>query len=163
MPWYSMTAVYHWEQMGSTLPKFERRTTICSAKDEEEATGILLTEAQDYPTSEHIVFLGEYTIQELDEEPSREPVEVAHELNIGVEPNFGTIIGPERFLDAFWDASRIEDCEALGLHHVWHNRDNKTSGCYNCRKIELGRLWEDQDGPKPAEQDVPPKSDRAGG
>lgn len=56
MPWYSMTAIYHWERMGCTLPKFERRTTICSAADETQATERLLAEAKEYPAGDHIRF-----------------------------------------------------------------------------------------------------------
>ena len=154
MPWYSMTAIYHWEQMGSTLPKFERRTTICSVPDEARAIERLLAEAKDYPTSGHIKFLGDYFIQGIDDPPSDEPIEVAHEMSIGVDPNSGRIIEAEEFLEHHWGRSRIESCDTLGFEHVWHNLDGKSSACYNCEEVREGRLWETDAESKLAEQGV---------
>ena len=160
-----MTAIFHWEQMGSTLPKFERRTTICSAPDEARAVERLLAEAKDYPVSEHIKFLGDYFIQEIDEPPSDEPVEVAHEMSIGVDPISGKVIEPDEFLEHHWDRSRIESCDALGFEHVWHNRDGERSACYNCDEVREGRLWETDTESKVAEQgavgDPPPAASSA--
>jgi hypothetical protein len=142
MPWYSMTAIFHWERMGNTLPKFERRVTICLAADQEAATETLLREAREYPTTDHIVFLGDYSIEELDDRPSKVPIEVAHELTIGVDLTTVVIIDPDQFLAQHWCASRIESCDTLGFQHVWYNIDNLTSGCYNCKVVREGRLWE---------------------
>ena len=153
-----MTAIYHWEQMGSSLPKFERRTTVCSAPDEERAIERLLAEAKEYPTNEHIKFLGDYTIQEIDEPPSERPVEVAHEMTIGVDPDSGGIIEPERFLQQCWQRSRMESCDEAGFEHVWHNRDGETSACYNCEVVREGRMWETDTETKRAEQDVDPNA-----
>jgi|GEM_PF-2795148 len=151
-----MTAIFHWERIGDTLPKFERRVTICSAADEETATDALLREAEEYPTSEHIVFLGEYCIEEIDEPPSGVPIEVAHELTIGVDPKTGATIEPHQFLDQYWYASRIESCDTFGFQHVWHNIDNLTSGCYNCKVVREGRLWEqDPEAKEEPEQAAP--------
>jgi hypothetical protein len=148
MPWYSMTAIFHWECIGETLPKFERRVTICCAADEEAATEALLREAKEYPTSENIVFLDDYCIEEIDERPSRVPIEVAHELTIGVDLTTGAIIDPGQFLEQHWCASRIESCDTLGFQHVWHNIDNLTSGCYNCKVVREGQLWKRAPDPK---------------
>ncbi len=142
MPWYSMTAIYHWERIGDALPKYERRTTICSAADEEAATEAFQREAKEYTTSEHIVFLDDYCIEEIDEPPGEEPVEVAYELTIGVDLTSGAIIEPDQFLEYYWCASEIKSCDMLGFKHVWYNINNLTSGCYNCKVVREGRLWE---------------------
>ena len=148
-----MTAIYLWERVGDTLPKYERRITICSAADEKAATEALLREAKEYPASEPIVFLDDYCIEEIDEPPSEVPIEVAHELTIGVDLTTGTTIEPDEFLERHWCASRIESCETLGFRHVWHNIDNQTSGCYNCKVVREGRLWEqDPEAKEEAEQ-----------
>lgn len=34
-----------------------------------------------------------------------------------------------------------EDCEALGMEHVWFNIDDVVSGCYNCQVVRAGQLW----------------------
>jgi hypothetical protein len=137
-----MTAIYHWDRMGCTLPKFERRTTICLAADETQATERLLAEAKEYPAGDHIRFLEDYFIQEVDDPPGEEPVAVAHELTIGVNPGSGAIIEPKEFLQQYWGRSRIESCDALGFEHAWYNRDGMNSACYNCDVVREGRLWE---------------------
>ncbi|GAA5480741.1 hypothetical protein Hhel01_04270 [Haloferula helveola] len=147
-----MTAVYHWEQMGSTLPKFERRTTVCSAPNEAQATERLLAEAKEYPATEQIKFLGDYLVQELDDSPGDLPVEVAHEMTIGVHPESGAIIDPKAFVDQHWGRSKIASCDALGFEHVWYNLDGMSSGCYNCEAVREGRLWERAAETKRAEQ-----------
>jgi len=102
-----MTAIYHWEATGTTLPKFERRTTICSAPDEQSAEAALLKEAEEYQ-SDHIKLLDDYTTQEINEPPGAEPVEVAYEMTIGVNPDSGSIIEPNEFIRRHWSVSKIK-------------------------------------------------------
>jgi len=33
------------------------------------------------------------------------------------------------------------NCEDVDAEHYWYNIDNKTNGCYYCKKIEKGQLW----------------------
>jgi len=42
-------------------------------------------------------------------------------------------------------ARKGHDCEAVGGWHHWYNIDNKSSGCYHCEVVRLGRLWNDKD------------------
>ena len=39
-------------------------------------------------------------------------------------------------------ADKGEDCEKLGAEHVWYNIDGKNSGCYHCKIVRPGKLWE---------------------
>ncbi len=41
-----------------------------------------------------------------------------------------------------WLFDKGEDCEAAGARHHWHNRDEVSSGCYHCKVVRPGRLWE---------------------
>ena len=141
MAWYSMTAIYHWEVTGTTLPKFERRTTICSAFDEQRAEVALMKEAEEYQ-SDHITLLDDYTIQEILGPPCAAPVEVAHEMIIGVDPDSGTAIKPDEFLRQQRKVSSIKSCDTLGREHSWYNKDGVSSACYNCDVVREGRLWE---------------------
>lgn len=138
--WYSMTAVYHWEAEASRLPKFERRITICSGASEEEAEAALMKEAEEYQT-DTIKLLDNYTTQKIDETPSMEPIEVAHEMGVGIDTNSGNPIAPGEFMSHF-NVSRIESCDLLGLDHCWFNQDGENSGCCNCKEVRQGRLWE---------------------
>lgn len=42
-------------------------------------------------------------------------------------------------------AAKGEDCEAAGGSHGWYNIDGKRSGCYHCRVVRSGRLWQPPD------------------
>ena len=43
-------------------------------------------------------------------------------------------------------ADKGRDCEASGGSHAWYNIDDENSGCYHCKTIRAGRLWEPGDG-----------------
>lgn len=38
-------------------------------------------------------------------------------------------------------ADKGEDCELAHAEHQWYNIDNKTSGCYYCKKNTQGKKW----------------------
>ena len=135
-----MSAVYLWKEGGKGIRKYERRTTICSAHDEQAARERLLEEARVYSV-DGIEFLGEYLIQEIDDPPGDEPVEVAHEMTLGIDPSSGQTIDPDEFLRTKWDCARIENCESLGIEHSWYNQDGKRSACHNCEVVREGQLW----------------------
>jgi hypothetical protein len=139
-----MTTIYHWKQIGDKLPKYERRVTICSAVDEKSAKKALLREAKNYSDSNHTVFLDHYYIEEIDEEPSIHPIEITHELTIGVDLKSGTIIEPDKFLEQHWHVSKIDSCHTFGFKHAWYNIDHTTSGCYNCKQVTKGQLWQQE-------------------
>lgn len=40
-----------------------------------------------------------------------------------------------------------DDCEKRGGQHSWYNKGEGWSGCYYCRVVREGRLWEQQDEP----------------
>ena len=35
-----------------------------------------------------------------------------------------------------------DDCESHSAQHYWYNQDDRHSGCYYCKVVRLGRLWE---------------------
>ncbi|GAB4161534.1 MAG: hypothetical protein Tsb0033_19150 [Winogradskyella sp.] len=45
------------------------------------------------------------------------------------------------FLIDFGVADKGKDCELVNAEHSWYNIDNKTSGCYYCKKITNGKKW----------------------
>ena len=135
-----MTAVYLWKERGSAIRKYERRTTLCRAPDEPAAVEKLLAEAKEYAV-EGIEFLGDYVLQDLSRPPGGAPVEVAHELSLGIDPVSGRKIEPLEYLESKWNRSRIKDCEVLGIEHSWYNQDGEHSACHNCEVIRKGMLW----------------------
>jgi hypothetical protein len=44
-------------------------------------------------------------------------------------------------------AAKGQDCERAGGNHCWYNRDDVSSGCYHCKVVRPGRLWETTAGP----------------
>lgn len=137
-----MSAVYLWREGGNCARKYERRITICSASDLDSAEETLVSEAKEYST-DSIEYLDHYYISEIDEPPGSTPVEVSSELSMGIYPKSGGNIEPETFIEKYWQFSRIEDCEAIGINHSWHNKDGEHSACHNCKVIRRGRLWEE--------------------
>ena len=39
-------------------------------------------------------------------------------------------------------AQKGSDCEKAGGRHDWYNLDDTDSGCYHCKIVRSGRLWE---------------------
>ena len=48
---------------------------------------------------------------------------------------------PDWLIRLGW-ANKGSDCEAAGGPHEWYNLDERRSGCYHCRVVARGRLWE---------------------
>ena len=140
MPWFSMTSNYLWREGDTIIRKYERRVTICCAPDEDSAKTILRKEAEDYPL-EGIELLDDYFIQEIDDAPGTEPIEVAHEMSLGINPTTGEVIEPDEFQKRQFGCARIEDCEAIGIDHSWYNHDGERSACHNCNVIREGKLY----------------------
>jgi hypothetical protein len=46
------------------------------------------------------------------------------------------------FLVELGISDKGEDCEKIGASHYWYNIDNENSGCYHCKVIKKGKLWE---------------------
>jgi hypothetical protein len=42
-------------------------------------------------------------------------------------------------------ADKGTDCEAAGGEHSWYNLDDASSGCYHCKVVRPGRLWDKAD------------------
>jgi hypothetical protein len=38
-------------------------------------------------------------------------------------------------------AAKGKDCELVGAKHWWYNTDNENSGCYYCKVVKKGQLW----------------------
>jgi len=41
-------------------------------------------------------------------------------------------------------AGKGQDCEKAGGAHAWYSRDGVSSGCYHCKVVRAGRLWEEK-------------------
>jgi hypothetical protein len=50
-------------------------------------------------------------------------------------------LSPKKYVEKYWNDGRPDSCDQKGWTHVWHNLDNKNSGCYNCKEVRKGRLW----------------------
>ena len=141
MPWFSMISVYLWREGSTEVRKYERRITVCRAESKEDALKKLREEAVEY-AGDQFELLDDYLTQEIDEPPGEEPVEVSHEMTIGINSKSGAVIEPEEFLRDHWDCSRVEDCEAFRIEHSWYNLDGENSACHNCEIVREGRFWE---------------------
>ena len=41
-------------------------------------------------------------------------------------------------------AEKGQDCEKARGTHAWYNLDGVNSGCYHCKIVRAGRLWEEK-------------------
>ncbi len=53
---------------------------------------------------------------------------------------FWRIVLPNPFSNLI---DKCENCEAVNGEHHWYNVDGERSGCYHCRIVREGRLWEE--------------------
>jgi len=115
----------------SRIAKFEERVVITEAPSESEAEKQILTEFKEY-AQDGIVFVGEFTINEIIE--SELVTEVASTMRIFQ----GT---DEEYLEQHWYDLQPESCDDKGWNHVWYNKGNEKSACYNCQEVRNGALW----------------------
>ena len=113
------------------IAKFEERVVITEAPSESEAEKQILTEFKEY-AQDGIVFVGEFTINEIIE--SELITEVASTMRIFQ----GT---DEEYLEQHWYDLQPESCDDKGWNHVWYNKGNGKSACYNCQEVRNGALW----------------------
>jgi len=50
-------------------------------------------------------------------------------------------LSSEKYIKRYFPADVMDDCQKHRLKHRWYNKDNKNSGCYNCRVVKEGQLW----------------------
>ncbi len=142
MKWFSMTAVYYWKSSPPKQRRYERRVTLCSAKNAKKAEAKLLKEAKSYTKAlDGVVFLDAYFSGKLGDPPGKTPVEIDYELTLAVDPKSGKALKPKQFLCEHWAYDRVKNCEDFGFKHAWYNKDDVNSGCHNCRIIRKGQLW----------------------
>lgn len=114
------------------ITQFEERVVVTEASSPEEAEKIILAEFEEY-SADGVEFLDVYEIQEIYEEGS-----TVTEIACNIKKFAGT---DEEYLSKYWHDQRPLSCENVGWQHVWFNRGNGKSGCYNCQVERDGELW----------------------
>jgi hypothetical protein len=80
-----------------------------------------------------IIFKGHYEICPL-YDPVRAGSQVFWSMRI-------SRLSPKKYVEKYWNDGKPDSCDEKGWAHVWYNKDNKTSGCYNCNEVRKGQLW----------------------
>ena len=114
------------------IPQFEERIVLVEAPSIEIAEKLIVKEFNEY-ASDGIEFLQVFEINELCEETGA-VIEIASSMKVFSGNN-------EEYLNRFWSDQRPESCDSSGWQHVWYNRSNGKSGCYNCQEERSGELW----------------------
>lgn len=138
MKWYGAIGLFrHVRRDKRFVPRYEERIILLSARNRVSAERKVMREFQAY-TSDEVSFLNQYEVYELRASPSsRTPLEVAWLMRT-------TKIKPREYVRTLWSDLRPKSCDDVGWKHCWHNRDGKTSACYNCLEVRPGQLWKDQ-------------------
>jgi len=135
MKWFGSIGLFlHKYQDPRRIPKYELRTTICQARSQKIAEARFLREFADY-AQDGTRFLEQWQVVDLYGAPGRIPLETSYQM-------ITTDLSPKEFIKVHWLGDRPQSCEEMGWTHSWHNLDNRRSGCFNCRTVRKGRLWE---------------------
>ncbi len=134
--WFSATALFrHTRRNRAFVSQYEERVVVVRAPTEAKAEELFLAEFAEYaPPGGPVRFLGEYSIQPLSEPPGSTVVEVGSMLRV-------TPIAPKEYLARYWGTLRPASCDTVGWTHVWYNKDDTLSACYNCLEERPGALW----------------------
>ena len=116
------------------ITQFEERIVVADASSLEEAERIILAEFEEYATA-GVEFLDLYEINEVFEEGN-----LVTEISSTIKIFTGT---DEEYLEKYWNDQKPLSCESVGWQHVWFNRGNGKSGCYNCQEERDGELWKE--------------------
>ena len=132
--WYSAKGLF--KHLNTRTPKkqtrYEESIIILRAADEKgaekTARDIYRKAAQ-----KDFVFLKEIEICPIFDDPAS-----------GTEVYWFQRLSPlsaKAYVKGFWDDGKPRNCHSVGWKHLWYNRDNKRSGCYNCYTTRVGR-WD---------------------
>ncbi len=116
------------------IPQYEERTVLVKARNLDAAREQILEEFSQYGDGEnHVTFLEEYDVNEVFDELGSGVAEVAYRMRL--------FSGSEaEYVLKYWTDLRPDSCGELGWNHVWHNQDDQSCGCYNCRSEVEGSL-----------------------
>lgn len=130
---FSGTGVFkHCFDDPNRVTQFEERVVVTDASSQGAAETIILAEFEKYATN-GVKFLNVYVIEEMYPEEGQ-IVEIASSMKVFT----GT---DEEYIEKYWDDQRPESCDDVGWNHVWFNRGEGKSCCYNCQEERDGELW----------------------
>ena len=134
--WFTAKGIFlHKPEYLNANQWYEERIVLLKAIDEKEALKYADEEAKNYikdlAGTKFIEIIDVYSFYE---EEVGDKCEVFSSKTI-------SLLKPQDYLERFYP-NALEDCEANGEKHSWHNLDGKNSACYNCLVRRKGRLWE---------------------
>jgi len=137
--WFTAKGIFlHKAQLKNQKQWYEERIVLLKAKDEREALKLANKEAKDY-----VKDLADTTLVDITEIYELYEKDIDNKVEIFSSKTISTL-KPNDYLETFYP-NTLEDCEAIGEKHSWHNLDNKNSACYNCLVTRKGELWETED------------------
>ncbi len=135
--WFSAKQIFlHKPDNEKIKPWYEERIIIVKAENEQNAIDKALKNGSDYCLNddETCYFIGIVDNFELYDSEIDDEIEV-------YSKKIMSSLNSNEFISHFYPDS-LNDCEAVGENHYWHNKDGKNSACYNCQIEREGRLWE---------------------
>ena len=136
--WFSGRGLFrHAFRNKAQIPQYEERVVVIKAKSAAAAEREIIKEFKVYGNGNTgVTFLGEYEIQDILAVDAK-VTEVAYLMRV-------SDLTPAKYIKALWEDGRPSNCKSVGWNHVWHNLDNKSVYCYNCRKVAKGSksLWD---------------------
>lgn len=133
--WYGAKGLFkHLYGHKNLKDKYEEAVFVLKAASVDEAEQRASKLFNEYANEENgINFTGHYEICPL-----------YHSVRNGSEVYWSMRISrlsPKKYVEKYWNEGKPDSCDERGWTHVWYNKDNKTSGCYNCKEVRKGKLW----------------------
>ncbi|RLE36021.1 MAG: hypothetical protein DRJ61_01745 [Acidobacteria bacterium] len=143
MKWFSALGLFQFRNENpNKITRYEERVVVVQAESRSKAEEVILADFERYGSDDvGIEYLDEYWIEELEDPLGTDVVEVASTMRVIPQE-------PAEFIEAFWSELRPDSCDAVGWKHVWFNKGDGKSGCYNCCEVRPGQLWTSTETPE---------------
>ena len=135
LDWYNAKGLFkHVNDDKDMKDKYEETVFVLKAGSEDDAMERAIKLFNGYADEDiGIMFTGHYEICRLFE-PVKNGSEVYWSMRI-------SRLSPKKYVERYWNEGRPDSCDEKGWTHVWYNKDNKNSGCFNCNEVRKGQLW----------------------
>ncbi len=134
--WFTAKGIFLHEPSSKNMKQwYEERIVLLKAKEKKVALKLAKKEAKEYIKDlERTKYIEITNVYSLYDEEISDKCEIFSSKTISQ-------LKPQDYLETYYP-NTLEDCEAIGEKHCWHNFDGEHSACYNCLVKRKGKLWE---------------------
>ena len=131
--WYSAQCIFlHDDRADGPKQMYEERIVLLRAENLDAAIDRAEKEAERYCSDlSGCRYVGYINVFAIDDDEIGNGSEIFSNLQ-------RSDLAPKEYLDLHYPDT-LENCEAVGESHRWHNLDDERSACYHCKVIRAGQ------------------------